>query len=257
MAADQNSKKGFYHKKKQGIIAAAKRIILPGFDGIPLYDVCVFFFKSIMKGALTTRASSIAFNMFLAIFPAILFFFTLIAYMPIQNFHQEVLNLLSDIIPSNAYQAVKSTLVDILTSKRGGLMSFGFIAALYFSTNGINALIAAFNATYLSIDSRSWLAQRGISLILVLILSVLIMLAVILIIFSQAGMNYIVDAGWLKKDIIYYLIIAGKWIVVLALLFFAISFLYYLAPAKKTRWKFISAGSTLATVLTILISSGF
>ena len=239
------------------IVNQAKRFTLPGFEGVPIFDVMVFFFRGIQQGALTTRASAIAFNFFLAIFPAIIFFFSLIPYVPIDNFQTELLSLLSDIVPNNAYEMIEGTLQDLVHKQRGGLLSVGIVTALIFSTNGINAMIVAFNASHHTRETRSWIAQRLISLVLVFILSILLTTAIGLVIFSQTVIRYLVELEILKVNFTFYLISGGKWVVILALFFFALSFLYYFAPAKKKRWKFISAGSTLATFLSIVISIAF
>lgn len=239
------------------IIIKIKSITLPGFDGMPLFDVGSFFISGLMKGSLTTRASSIAFNFFLAVFPAIIFFFTLIPYIPIHNFQGELMSLLKDVLPQNAFSAVSGTLEDIVMKKHHGLLSIGFIAALYFSTNGINAMIGAFNATYLSFETRKWWNQRLISLFLVLILFLLLTLAISLIVFNHFIFDYLVSEGILKTSITYYTILIGRWVVIIGLIFFAVSFLYYFAPAKKTKWRFISAGSTLSTLLIIATSLAF
>jgi membrane protein len=63
--------------------------------------------------------------------------------------------------------------------------------------------------------------------------------------------------GWLKNKTQLFIILTFKWLVIAALLFFTISFIYYYGPAKKRKWRFISAGSTLATCLSILTSIGF
>ncbi|MBT3208498.1 MAG: YihY/virulence factor BrkB family protein [Bacteroidetes bacterium] len=236
------------------IIRFIQRITLPGFDRVPIFDVGVFFVKGLVNGSLTTRASAVAFSFFLAIFPAIIFFFTLIPYIPINNFQQELLMLLESILPQNAYLAFKETLTDIVTKQRGGLLSFGVIAALIFSTNGISSMIDAFNASHHEIETRTWIAQRLISIVLVLILSLLITTAIILIVFSQTAMTYLVEQNILELNFTFYLLSIGKWLIIVALFFFAISFLYYFAPAKKRKWRFISAGSTLATILTIIVS---
>jgi membrane protein len=247
----------YFIKIGESIVEKAKKITFPGFDKVPLHDVAVFFIRSMVNGSITTRASSIAFNMFLALFPAIIFFFTLIPYIPVNNFQNELLDLFKEIFPTNVYNSLIDTLTDIVTIKRGGLLSVGFIAALYFSTNGISALMGAFNATYLTFETRSFIAQKLISVFLVIIITLLITVAIILLIFSQFAINYLIMAGILKLNITYYLVKSGNWIIIIALFFFAISFLYYLAPAKKTKWKFISAGSSLATLLTIVTSIGF
>lgn len=239
------------------VIAKAKKITFPGFDGVPLYDVVYFFARGLMEGSLTTRASGIAFSFYLALFPALIFVFTLIPYIPIENFQVELMSLLQSVLPNNAYLTFEETLQDIITNQRGSLLSIGFFAALVFSTNGFNSMIDAFNATKHHIESRSWIAQRLISFVLVIIIFTLTLTSVSLIVASQWATNILVEHEILKSNFTIIMLFTGKWIIILALFFFSISFLYYLAPAKKDKFRFISAGSTLATLLTILISLGF
>jgi membrane protein len=65
------------------------------------------------------------------------------------------------------------------------------------------------------------------------------------------------DNQILRDHFIVFLLTFGKWIVILALLFFTFSFLFFMAPAKKTKWRFISAGGTLSTILSVLAILGF
>ena len=235
----------------------ARRVSLPGFDEIPIYDVGVFFLKSITEGSLTTRASAVAFSFFLALFPAVIFLFTLIPYIPIKNFQVELFLLIQEFLPAKAFSTVEGTIQDILTHQRGNLLSLGFFMALIFSTNGLASMMSAFDASLHTFKRRTWLGQRVIAILLLFILSVLITLTIALITGGQFAINYLVEHGLLRDNFTYYLLTFGKWVVTVALFFFAYSFLYYLAPAKKTRWRFISAGGTLATILSILTMIGF
>jgi membrane protein len=239
------------------IIIISKKIVIPGFDGLPLYDVSTFFIKGMMKGAITTRASSLAFKFFLALFPAIIFFFTLIPYIPIEGFQDILMNMLKQIIPDKTYELTRTTIEDIIKNQHGSMLSIGFIMALYFSTNGIFSIIEAFNQTYHALETRSAFKQRVISILLVLIFTTMIITAISIAIFEQTALKYILHKGILKSHLIYNLIRFGNWIILLALCFFTISFLYYMAPAKKIRFRFISAGSTLATFLIVATSLGF
>lgn len=238
-------------------IAATKKIIIPGFEKVPLYDVSVFFYNGIKKGDLNTRAAALAFNSFLAIFPAIIFFFTLIPYIPIHNFQDSLLNLMREFIPKQTYEAVQGTLFDIIKRPRGGLLSLGFLLAMYFATNSVNSLIDAFNRTYYTIETRSAFRQRVLSVFLVFVLSVLVILAILLITFGPIVLNWVEEIGLLTDWLTLRLIGAAKWLIILALLFFAFSVLYYFAPTGKHRYRFITAGSTLATVLFIATSIAF
>lgn len=127
------------------LIEVVKKIKPLGFTGLSLYDVSVFFIKGLQEGAITTRASSLAFNFFLAFFPSIIVFFTLIPYIPIDGFQQTLMEIISNVLPPSTNSATFSTLEDIINNQRGGLLSIGFILALYFSTNGMSSLIQAFN----------------------------------------------------------------------------------------------------------------
>lgn len=235
----------------------ARKVSLPGFDEIALYDVGIFFWRSISGGAITTRASAIAFSFFLALFPAIIFLFTLIPYIPIKNFQVELFLLIQEFLPPNAFSTVEETIQDILTRQRGDLLSLGFFMALIFSTNGLASMMSAFDASLHSFQRRSWLGQRLITIVLLFLLSVLITLAIALITGGQFAIDYMVQRGLLNGDFTYYLLTLGKWVVTLMLFFFAYAFLYYFAPAKKTRWRFISPGGTLATILSIFVMVGF
>src|SRR5665811_2194574 len=122
-----------------------RKLVIPGFDGMPVYDVAAFFIRGLQKGALSMRAAAFSYNFFLALFPTIIFFFTIIPYIPIAGFQDNLLELLQNFIPKKAFDAVEETLFDIVKRPRGGLLSIGFVMALYFSTNGIHSLIVAFN----------------------------------------------------------------------------------------------------------------
>ena len=150
------------------LIRISKHISLPGFEKIPIFDVARFFWQGITRGSLPMRASAVSFSFFLALFPTIIFLFTLISYIPIDNFQEQLMGLLRSFMPHNAYQATEETILDIVTNQRGGLLSIGFITALYFSTNGFDALITAFNNTYHDFETRSAFQQRIVSLVLVL-----------------------------------------------------------------------------------------
>jgi membrane protein len=235
----------------------SKQISFPGFDRLPLYYVVSFFIRAMQKEAITMRASSLAFNYLMAIFPALIFLFTLIPYIPIENFQEEIFKLLQEVLPHNAFEATRSTLEDILKQQRGGLLSLGFALSLYYSTNGIIAMMTAFNNSYSSKETRSAWQKRLTALGLFAILSTLVFAAVSLIIFSGTALNMLVEYGWLEGSLTVSLIQVGVWLIILLLFFFAYSFLYYYGPIKRMKYRFISAGSTLATLLTIISSMGF
>ncbi len=232
------------------IIRTSKKIIIPGFEGLSLYIVTKFFFQGIRNGTINMRASSLAFSFFLALFPSIIFLFTLIPYIPIHNFQDSLFNLLQSLLPKSAFIAAEETIADIIKNPHGGLLSFGFISALYFSTNGFNAMINSFNETYHDIETRTAVAQRLVSLLMVIISLLLISVAIVLIILSEVVLTRLINAD----GITYFLIHLGKYIILIGVCLCFISFNYYMGPKIKKGFRFLSPGSILATFSTIITS---
>jgi len=233
------------------IAERAKKIKLPFFEGVPLYDVALFFYHSIVKGSITTRASAIAFSFFIAFFPFVIFLFTLIPFIPIDNFQNELLTLIQDMVPPVTYKAIENTVTVIITQPRGDLFSFWFFAALLFSTNGLASMISAFDATIHTIHRRTWISQRITAIYLLIILSLMLTIVIALITSGEIFIQYLQENQILQDRFTIFLLTFGKWIIILALLFFTFSFLYYMAPAKKTKWRFISAGESLSTAISV------
>lgn len=230
-----------------------KRLSLPGFGGYPLYEVGKFFVRGIQKGAIQVRASSVAYNLFLAIFPASIFLFTLIPYVPIDDFQVELLAILERFMPNNAFLAVEGTIMDIIHNQRGSLLSITFLIAIFVSSNGMLSLIRAFNSSYHTIEFRSWLNRRMVAILLVFIMSLLVTIAIALITINDS----LYTRYFAGMDMLKFVSVAIKWLIILALLFFANSFIFYLGPARKSRFRFITPGATLATILQIIASLGF
>jgi len=239
------------------ITKISQRIVLPGFDGIPLYDVTRFFVKGISNGYITHRAAAISFSFFLAIFPFLIFLFTIIPFVPITNFQTYLLDVVQSFIPETAYETVKETIIDIVTRPRSSLLILNFILTLYFSTNGVNSLIEAFNNSSQDIETRSTVKQYLISILLVLIISFLLIIAIGLISFGSGILRALMPHSISETKIFLYILELLRWIIVLGVLLLAISFIYYLAPARRTDFRFISAGSMLATVLVVITTLGF
>ena len=234
-------------------IALSKVIVLPGFDNLAIFYVASFFFKGIQKGLIPTKASSMAFKFFMALFPTIIFLLTLIPHIPIDNFRAELLAILKDLLPESGYEFTETTIISLVTNAQDGLLSFGFLFAVYLATNGIDGMISAFQDSYNTKINRNLIQQKGISIALLFILTLLLVIAIAAILITEYLVNYTLDSGSITSI----LLLSGKWIIMAALCFFAISFIYYLGGDRSLKWRFFSAGSTLATLMVLIVSFGF
>jgi len=234
-----------------------KAAVLPGFGSLPLYTVAVFFFQEIARESILNKASSLAYNFMLAIFPGIIFLFTLIPYIPIDNFQEQLLDFMEVVMPENAFLTVESTLEDIVKNQNSRLLSVGFILATFFATNGVSSLMLAFNKASLLIENRSWGHQRLVAIALTLM--IIIALAVGMTIFTAAGyvIRYLQDNIKINAAFWGFVITASRWFILFGIYFFTVSILYKFGPASSRKWKLFSPGAMLATILAILAFSGF
>ena len=226
------------------IINYTRRITLPGFQKIPIYDVGEFFLRELFKGDLQIRARAIAFSFFLAIFPAIIFLFTLIPYVPIDGFQERLLSILQSLLPYNTYDTAYKTIEEIIVRQNGGLLSFGFILALLVST--------------IMYEKRKGWKQRLIALYLTILLATLLIIAILLIIITEVMLHYINNHILNLNQSSVYLLLAGKYLILILLCFTAISSLYFFGPSGGSKkWHFFSPGSILATILIAVTSIAF
>jgi membrane protein len=224
---------------------------------ISLHRVMKIFWGQVKKDNITERASSMAFNFTLSVFPSIIFLFTLIPYIPVPNLTEDLLGFLKENIPESIYDVTASTILDIIKIPHGGLLSFGFIFALFSATNGIRVMIEAFNRCYKTADNRSFVRVTLLSCCLALFLSLIILTAVVISIIVKIELNQLEDTVRVGAKLFYYLLIISRPMLIFMIFFFAISLIYYLAPTVKVRWSFFSVGSVIASLLSVLFTTGF
>ena len=237
------------------LIRKSKKILLPGFQGIPLFDVVRFFFLQARKTGFSERASAIAFNFTMTIPPAIIFLFTLIPYLPIsQAFINQMFSLIKDVMPGekNSGGLIKF-LSDILNKPRTGLLSTGFLLAMFFSSNAVMGIMRSFERNYIGFTKRKDFHERMVAIRLTLILFVLFFISILALIMQASVLRWLGVTNAALIATIHNL----RWIVIVMLFFFAISFIYRYAPAVHKRWKLINPGSILATCLMIAFTAGF
>lgn len=239
-------------------ITIAKKITLPGFDKVPVFDVLVFLFQEIQKDQIPTRARSIAYSFFLAFFPGIIFLLTLLPYIPLESFQIEFIRVVNEIVPDKiAQDFLLTTMDDLLNRPRQGLLSLGAILTLYFSTQGVVSMIMSFNKTYSIYTKRNVLQQYWVALKLTAILFVLFLLSIVLIIVGGQLVNLVVTFLGAKSGATLFIFNILRYLVIIILFFLSISSIYYFGPSTKKKFRFISPGSSFATLVSILASVFF
>ena len=243
----------------QKLICLLQRVKL-GKAKVGLYDAIVIFLKKMGDDQLMSSANSVAFSFTMAIFPAIIFLFTLTPY--IQTFfpavtNDEIIGFLENIFPKNLYAAADSTIHDIINRQRGSLLSFGFILTLILSTNGMTALMTAFNASYKTKETRGFFKMRLVATVLIVILALSVFISIALLIVGRQLLYNNSIRELVEENISINLIIVLRFVILYIIFQVTISSIYYLAPAVHKRWHFMNVGSVFSTFATIVASFGF
>lgn len=240
------------------ILRKTKLLYLPGFEGVPFYDVLVFFYLQVKTIGLTERASAIAYNFIMALPPSFLFLFTLIPSLPFiskRSIKEQLHGLIIDIVPAKVHNANLIKFVDsFIDDSKIGLLSFGLLLALFFASNAMMGLMRSFNKNYIGFEKRKgFLHDRMVAIRLTALIFLLVLGCFVMLITQGAVLKLIGIKSAVVRDIIFYV----RWIFIVGLIFYSIAFIYKFAPAVHKRWKLVSPGAILATFLSIMATLGF
>jgi membrane protein len=241
------------------VVRFFKRIRLPGFEGLSIYDLLELYLMGIVKGALTTRASAIAFSFFTAIFPFLLFVIILMPHIPIEGFEKEFLEFLNSFLPPQTSEFFFSNIFENI-SKGGeaGLISSVFVLSMILMANGVNAVFSGFEYSYHEQLSRNVFQQYLYALGVALILAILVLLTVAVFGYFQIYIIQPVYEG-LTGDVLeinsdYIWILIAKYMFFVLMVYLATATLYYFGTKEGRQTRFFSVGAILTTLLIILTS---
>lgn len=242
------------------IVDLLRRVKLPALEGLSLYDLLELYAIGIFKGALTTRASAIAFSFFTAIFPFLLFVLILIPYIPIEDFKTDFLMFLDSFLPPQTSDFFFVNIFENLEStERGGLISSVFIISIFLMANGVNAVFSGFENSYHQELSRNVFKQFLYALSVALILAFLVVLTVAVFGYFQI---YIIQPLYAQfdsfdlatKDPNLFWVVFSKYLFFVVMLYLATATLYYFGTKLGKDSKFFSIGALLTTLLIMLTS---
>lgn len=230
---------------------------IPGFEKVPIYYVISFLYKESFNDSISTRANSIAFSFIIALFPFLIFLFTLTAYLPIPDFNITIRGYLSGILPYEAETFVFQMIDDIITQPRGTLLSVGFILTIYFSSNAMIGITQSFEKTdYETFTRRTGLQERLVAIKITFQVGLLLILAAITGIIGKFAINY-VNKIFEWQQLTYYSVVLLRYIIIFGLIYILIGFIYRYATSVENKFRLFTPGALLASILTILASEAF
>lgn len=237
-----------------------KQIKLPGLNGLSFYDLLEIYVTGIVKGALTARASSIAFSFFMALFPFLLFVLIIIPYVPIDDFKIEFLRFLESFLPPRTSEFFFENIFENIDQpQRGGLLSSVFILSVLLMANGVTAVFSGFENSYHVQLSRNVFRQYIYALGVALILAFLLILTIVVlgyfqIYIVQKLLNTLESRGYqvISQGVFWANVV--KFVFFVIMVYIATATLYYFGTKEGRHSKFFSIGALFTTILIILLS---
>lgn len=234
---------------------AAKRLRIPGFQGLTLYQVLKFIFLGLQKGRITNRAAAVSFKIMLAIPPLLIVLLSIIPFIPLENFQESLLAYIGKAMPESAFELVESTLNNLVSKKQQTLVSLSFILALIYSSNSFQAILDGFSYSYHIEKPHGLIVQYLRSFALMFMVSVMVIIGMSLITFTGPVVDYLVALNIISGDFIHVVIGIVKWLLIVMVFEIGISVLYRAGHSGK--WKAFNAGASFATLGLIIVSSLF
>lgn len=235
----------------------AKRIIVPGFEQVNLFQLLQFLYKQLNTIGLYDRASAISFNLIMALPAGFLFLFSIIPYFPKSfKIKTQILSVFKDISPNTSTYRFILDIINDLLSQHVGIFSFGFLLLLFYASNAMTGIIRSFDKSIMQ-NRPFFLHQRMRALRLTLILMLLVFASILVLIGQDQLTTLLRDVFDIKRKTIlpYWNMI--RWAVIILLLFYGNAFIYKFAPHVKEKWSLLSPGAILSTLLMLLTTLGF
>lgn len=252
-----SKKKNFVTRAVKSLVRKSKKTSPPGFQGMTIYAVVRYFIKDFNLPDFTEKASAISYNFIMSVPTSCLFLFTLIPNLPFiskRGIKFQLHGLIHDIIPSHTYNSGLIQFVDsFIDDSKIGILSFTFILSLFFASGAVMGLMRSFNKNYIGFSKMKGLKTRWEAIKLTMMLFGLLLMCLLLLLLQRNILKWlgIHDVG--LRNIIFY----GKWLLIIALIFYSYAFIYRYAPSTTRRWNLVSPGAVVATFLSILVTIGF
>ncbi len=202
----------------------------------------------------TILAAAQAYYYLLAIVPLLILLLAILPYLQIDP--QKVMDLMGSILPSEVASTFEEQIVNVVTTPSGGLLTFGILGTLWSASNAVSAFIKATNEAYDVEETRSFIKQKGVAILLTLFMLVAVIVALVLPIFGGAIIDAINSAMNLpsQTQILFQVL---RWVISIAVMSIVLAFMYKIAPNKHFPFKEVIIGALIATVLWQLVSLAF
>ncbi len=239
----------------RNIVRLLQLIKLPGYSGFSLYDFLETYIVGIVEGTFSSRASSVAYSFFMAIFPFLLFILNVIPYISIENFQARFLTFANDLLPPQTHDFFYPVIEDIALNPRSSLLSFTFVLTLFLTANGVNSIFSAFEYSYHVNINRGFMKQYFVSLLVAIFLAVILLVTVGAVLYGEYLINYLKADSYIQNEIFW--INLMQYALFAIMLYVVIASLYHFGVKEGRNTSFFSIGAIITTLLFLLTTYFF
>lgn len=202
----------------------------------------------------TTLAAAQAYYYLLAIVPLLILLLSILPYLQIDP--QRAVDFIGTVLPGEVASTFEETIVSVVSTPRGGLLTVGILGTLWSASNAMNAFIEATNQAYDVEETRSFIKMKATAILLTLFMLVAVIIALVLPIFGGAIIDMINSFMNLpsQMQILFQVL---RWVVSIIVMSLVLACLYKFAPNKHFPFKEVWIGAIIATILWQLVSLGF
>jgi membrane protein len=236
------------------LVALIDKWKLPGFEGMTAWDLWQAYSLGIVQGAFSARASAISYSFFMSVFPFILFILNLIPFIKIDNFQEELLFFVNDLLPAQAAGAFDDIFKEIALQGNSGLLTIAFFTSLFLMANGINAIFNGFERSYHSELNRGFFRQYFVSVGVSIILVVFLLAGVILALLVEYWISELRARDFMTEGSMELWLQMLRYATLVIMLFLFVCTLYFTGTREGRTTKFLSIGALVTTLLILLFS---
>lgn len=201
-------------------------------------------------------AAELAYYFLFSLFPFLLFLAALLAYVPIPDLLQHIMNALAQFAPKDVLTLLQSHVRQVVTNQHGGLLSFGIIFSLWTAASALRATADGLNRAYGVNEGRPLWKVYLMSILVTIALAVMLLASILLLMFGPQLGHWIANLADLGSafDLTWNIL---RWPVIVLLMVIATALVYYFAPDVEQDWKWLTPGSVFAVVAWIIASIAF
>lgn len=239
----------------RNLVKLLKQVILPGFNGLSLYDLLEIYSVGIVEGAFSSRASSIAYSFFIALFPFLLFILNLIPFIKVEDFQNRFLTFIEELLPPQTQEFFFPVIEDIALNPRNSLISVTFFLTLFLTANGVNSIFSAFEYSVHVNINRSFFKQYFVATLVSIFLAILLLITVGSILYGEYLISELKANAYIEND--FFWVNFLQYTIFIIMLYTTISTLYHFGVREGKETRFFSIGALVTTLLFLLTTYFF